>query len=74
MRSGENSIGQDGQKRKICKHAHCETDPFGSELCCEDGSYCVFSRHDTDIDFSKCQKAVLVGRDEWRKCAAKKGW
>ena len=74
MRSGKNSIGHDGQNEKICKYAHCETDPFGSELCCENGSYCVFNRRDAGIDFSKCPKAVLVVCDEWKKYAAKKGW
>ena len=62
------------KEEKVCKYAHCETEPFGSELCCENGAYCMFNRRDVDIDFSKCQKAVLVGHDEWKKYAAKRGW
>ena len=59
---------------KVSKYAHCETEPFGSELCCENGSYCMFNRRDINIDFSKCPKAILIGHDEWKKYAVKRGW
>lgn len=59
---------------EICKYAHCETDPFGSELCCRDGQYCIFDRRNPNIDFGLCPKAVLVTVEQWKKYAARQGW
>ena len=62
-------------KRLICKYAHCEVDPYGSELCCgKNGSYCKFDRRDPEIDYNKCGEAVLVTPEEWENHARKKGW
>lgn len=60
----------------LCKYAHCECDMWGSELCCEkDGNrYCKFDRRDTDIDYSKCDAAVLVTRSDWMKYAREREW
>ena len=65
---------KNNNKELVCKHAHCEVDMWGSELCCENGQYCIFDRREPKIDYSKCPKAVLVTYDEWEKNAKEKGW
>lgn len=55
-------------ENKICLYAHVEIEPYGGELCCEKYyGYCIFSRRNPDIDYSKCERAKLVMPKTWAK-------
>ncbi len=62
------------EKQLVCKHAHCEVDMWGSELCCKNGQYCIFDRREPVTDYSKCPRAELVTYEEWEKNAEEQGW